>query len=109
MSSPASAPAGGADGEQGQQQQQLLRTQTTSGQQEQKDQLPGKLVLDGVSGSFQSGSCVAVMGPSGSGKTTFMSALTGKANEYGEITGDVYVNGVHDGLNKLGATEVGFV
>ena len=53
----------------------------------------GELVLDGVTGEFPAGSLVAVMGGSGAGKSSFMSALADRA-PYGEILGEVTLNGV---------------
>ena len=64
-------------------------------------------VLAGITGSFPCGSLVALMGPSGGGKTTFMNALLGRA-AYGNVTGDITVNGVKGGLTSVPSL-VGFV
>ena len=45
-----------------------------------------KVILDGVSCSFNAGSLTAVLGPSGAGKTTLLSVLrTGRCNLAGSI------------------------
>ena len=51
-------------------------------------QIAGKKVkiLEGVSGSIEHSTLVAVMGPSGAGKTTFMNVLCGRAF-YGTVSG----------------------
>lgn len=67
----------------------------------------GRQLLKGISGNFPPASLVALMGPSGSGKTTFMNALLGRAS-YGNITGDVIVNGTTNGL-QAARNLVGFV
>lgn len=64
-------------------------------------------VLAGITGSFPRGSLVALMGPSGGGKTTFMNALLGRA-AYGNVTGDITVNGIKGGLTSVPSL-VGFV
>ena len=64
-------------------------------------------VLAGITGSFPCGSLVALMGPSGGGKTTFMNALLGRA-AYGNVTGDITVNGIKGGLTSVPSL-VGFV
>jgi ABC-type multidrug transport system ATPase subunit len=53
----------------------------------------GAVVLEGVTGEFPPGSLVAVMGGSGAGKSTFMNALANRA-PYGDVTGEVSLNGV---------------
>jgi ABC-type multidrug transport system ATPase subunit len=59
----------------------------------------GREILRGVSGYFPPASLVALMGPSGGGKTTFMNALLGRAS-YANVTGQVVVNGVKNGLEN---------
>ncbi|CAO1322623.1 unnamed protein product [Diamesa serratosioi] len=50
-----------------------------------------KVILRGVSGSFQSGQLTAIMGPSGAGKTTLLNSLAGLKCE--NVTGSIIVNG----------------
>ncbi|KAI8821183.1 hypothetical protein BJ741DRAFT_637718 [Chytriomyces cf. hyalinus JEL632] len=51
----------------------------------------GTRILQGVSGSIQSGRMTAIMGPSGSGKTTFMNVLMGKVSR---TDGELKINSV---------------
>jgi ABC-type multidrug transport system ATPase subunit len=53
----------------------------------------GAVVLEGVTGEFPAGSLVALMGGSGAGKSTFLNALSNRA-PYGNVTGEVSLNGV---------------
>ena len=46
-----------------------------------------KVLLDGVSGTFEAGKCSAIMGPSGAGKSTLMDLLAYRKN-MGIATGE---------------------
>eukprot|EP01083_Nonionella_stella_P031882 87225_1 len=50
-------------------------------------------ILDHCSGYIHSGTVNAIMGPSGAGKTSFLYTLCGKASAYGNVTGDIRING----------------
>jgi len=58
---------------------------------------PGKTILQGISGTMQSGSFWAVMGGSGAGKSTFLNVLMGKTKHTG---GAVLVNGHQEKMKK---------
>ena len=60
---------------------------------------PPPPVLKGVTGKFLAGRVAAIMGPSGVGKTTFLNTLCGRAT-YGEMTGDVFINGEKDSVKR---------
>eukprot|EP00117_Sycon_ciliatum_P008487 scpid6940/ scgid11163/ ATP-binding cassette sub-family G member 2 len=73
-----------------------LRTYSlrSSHEQRQEAKVPTtqvKVIINGVTAYFNSGSMVAVMGPSGCGKTTLMDLLTGR--RAGDVSGEVLVNG----------------
>ncbi|KAL2714613.1 protein scarlet-like isoform X1 [Vespula squamosa] len=48
-------------------------------------------ILNGVNGTVQSGTLMAIMGPSGSGKTTLLATLSQRIK--GEIEGEILLNG----------------
>ncbi|KAL0037315.1 hypothetical protein WJX79_001603 [Trebouxia sp. C0005] len=60
----------------------------------------GTIILQGVTGHFNSAKVAAVMGPSGAGKTTFLNALMGTV-KYGTISGQVWVNGRAMRMSRL--------
>jgi len=61
----------------------------------------GKTVLQDCSGTLKAGKVTAVMGPSGAGKSSFLGAITGTASSYGNITGEMFVNGVKRTLSDF--------
>merc|ERR1719469_1000718 len=67
----------------------------------------GRRILDGVTGTVEEGSMVAVMGPSGCGKTTFMNVLCGKAT-YGDMDGEMKINGEAQDISAF-RNDMGFV
>ncbi|KAG2107963.1 uncharacterized protein F5147DRAFT_636201 [Suillus discolor] len=48
----------------------------------------GKIILDSVSGSIESGQLMAILGPSGAGKTTLVELIAGKTKS-GQCTGSI--------------------
>ena len=62
--------------------------------------IPGKKVLDGVTGRIRSCRVCAVMGPSGAGKSTFVTTLCGKAS-YGNQLGTIRINGLEQDLSAF--------
>ncbi|KAG2132862.1 uncharacterized protein EDB93DRAFT_894772 [Suillus bovinus] len=48
----------------------------------------GKVILDSVSGSIESGQLMAILGPSGAGKTTLVELIAGKTKS-GQYTGSI--------------------
>lgn len=50
-------------------------------------------ILCGVNALFSPGKVTALMGPSGAGKTTLLNVLSGHANDYGYIKGEILANG----------------
>ncbi|KAG1819763.1 uncharacterized protein BJ212DRAFT_1342871 [Suillus subaureus] len=48
----------------------------------------GKIILDSVSGSIESGQLMAILGPSGAGKTTLVELIAGKTKS-GQYTGSI--------------------
>ena len=56
---------------------------------------PWKVILDGVSGTFEQGRVTAIMGPSGSGKTSLLNCLAGRitSNSNRKLNGAVGLNG----------------
>jgi ABC-type multidrug transport system ATPase subunit len=69
--------------------------------------IPGKKVLNGVTGELRAGRVTAVMGPSGAGKTTFLNAVSCRAT-YGITSGIVCVNGEQKPISHFKSI-VGFV
>lgn len=67
-----------------------------------------KKVVAGVSGRILHGRLTAIMGPSGAGKTSFLSALSGRASSYGNVTGSIRINGRIDSIGMYKKL-VGFV
>eukprot|EP01084_Bolivina_argentea_P060635 110765_1 len=68
----------------------------------------GKKVLDRCSGHFRCGTVNAIMGPSGAGKTTLLNTLSGKALAYGNMSGQLLINGEKKTVNDF-KDIVGFV
>eukprot|EP01084_Bolivina_argentea_P257324 433510_1 len=68
----------------------------------------GAKILSNCSGYLHSGTINAIMGPSGSGKTSFLFTLCGKASSYGNINGDVFINGYKKQMSEF-RDIVGFV
>ena len=53
-----------------------------------------KMILNGISGSFKSGTSTAILGPSGSGKTSLLNYLTGRIKQSNiHFNGQLKVNG----------------
>jgi ABC-type multidrug transport system ATPase subunit len=67
-----------------------------------------KHVLTSISGEMRPGRVVAIMGPSGCGKSSLLNVLMGKANAYGQVSGEITVNREGITLSKL-ASAIGFV
>jgi ABC-type multidrug transport system fused ATPase/permease subunit len=61
----------------------------------------GKTVLQNCTGTLKAGKVTAIMGPSGAGKSSFVGAITGSAATYGNITGDMYINGMKRTLSDF--------
>ncbi|KAJ2357332.1 hypothetical protein GGF43_001531, partial [Coemansia sp. RSA 2618] len=57
-----------------------------------KKRYEDKVILNGLSGTFQPGRVTAILGPSGSGKTTLLNLLAGHESS-GTVSGDIWVNG----------------
>eukprot|EP01083_Nonionella_stella_P081589 224805_1 len=68
----------------------------------------GKTILSECSGRIHCGTINAIMGPSGAGKTSFLYTLCGKAASYGNITGDILINGEQRPISDF-KDVVGFV
>ena len=75
-----------------------------------KPPAPPATILRGVTGELKAGRLTAIMGPSGAGKTSFLNVLSGKAVAYGEVGGELLINGrvERDGISKF-KRSVGFV
>ena len=67
-----------------------------------------KIVVDHASGKINAGTVTAIMGPSGAGKTSFLYTLSGKASQYGKISGKIFINGEKRNLSDF-TDVVGFV
>lgn len=54
-----------------------------------------KLILDNLSGQFQTGTATAILGPSGCGKTTLLNFLSGRMRNSGNLAvkGGLFING----------------
>eukprot|EP01083_Nonionella_stella_P291600 992123_1 len=68
----------------------------------------GKTILSQCSGRIHCGTITGIMGPSGAGKTSFLYTLCGKAASYGNITGDILINGEQRPISDF-KDVVGFV
>ncbi|KAL0480158.1 ABCG24 [Acrasis kona] len=64
-------------------------------------------IIEKLSGHIRPGRLTAIMGLSGSGKTSLINILAGRAF-YGNVTGDIYINGRRDDL-KYHRSLVGYV
>lgn len=68
-----------------------------------------RTILNNLTGSISSGSCLAIMGGSGAGKTTFLNIISGRFSQKGlKKTGNIYLNGKHLDYNKF-KSNIGFV
>ena len=75
-----------------------------------KPPLPPVKVLKCVTGELKAGRLTAIMGPSGAGKTSFLNVVSGKAAAYGNVGGQLLINGLEEqeGISKY-KRSVGFV
>ncbi len=59
-----------------------------------------KKIISEATGVIRASKLTAILGPSGAGKTSFLETLAGKAH-YGEMVGDVFINGVACHIHHL--------
>jgi ABC-type multidrug transport system ATPase subunit len=68
----------------------------------------GLKILQGITGTLESGKMTAIIGPSGFGKSTLLNALTNRIRDGGRVGGRVWINGERRNLQSIQHL-VGFV